>query len=63
MFYAIAGTIFLTLLLTAYVAIVLKKDDAGAGGWLARLVQVAQLLATALFSVFWASVLDYLAAM
>jgi hypothetical protein len=35
-FYIIAGTIFLSLVLTAYVAVVLKKDDSTAGGWLSK---------------------------
>jgi hypothetical protein len=35
-FYIVAGAVFASLLLTAYVAVVLKKDDSTAGGWLSR---------------------------
>ncbi|KAI8467685.1 MAG: hypothetical protein J3K34DRAFT_523567 [Monoraphidium minutum] len=59
-FYIIAATIFLSLILTAYVAVVLKKDDSTAGGWLSRLVQFMQLLAMVMYSVAWVSILDFL---
>ncbi|GBF97004.1 hypothetical protein Rsub_09801 [Raphidocelis subcapitata] len=59
-FYVIAGIVFLSLALTAYVAVVLKKDDSTAGGWLSRLVQFMQLLAMVMYSVAWVSILDFL---
>jgi hypothetical protein len=42
-FYVIAAVICLSLALTAYVAVVLKKDDSTAGGWLSRWVWVFQM--------------------
>lgn len=33
LFYALAAIILLSLLLAAYLALVLKKDDATEGGW------------------------------
>lgn len=61
--YVVAVTVLVSLLLTAFVAVILKKDDASPGGWLSRLVQAAQLLATLLYSILWVGVLDYLVVM
>jgi hypothetical protein len=62
-FYVIAATFLLSLALTAYVAVVLRKDDSMTGGWLGRLVQLLQLLSLVLYTIAWVSILDYISFM
>uniref|UniRef100_A0A383WLS1 Uncharacterized protein n=1 Tax=Tetradesmus obliquus TaxID=3088 RepID=A0A383WLS1_TETOB len=58
-FYAVSAVILVSLALTVWVAVILKKDDSG-NAWLRRLVAVLQLVAFLLYSLFWVAIMDYI---
>lgn len=57
-FYFQAGAGLAIILVTAWIALVLKGDDAS-NIWVKRLISVLRLLAMGLFAIFWVTFLDY----
>lgn len=58
-FYIISALILATILMTVWVAVVLKGDDAS-NVWMRRLISALQLFAMVIYSIMWPAVLDYL---
>eukprot|EP00775_Hariotina_reticulata_P003511 gene3511-3781_t len=59
-FYILAATIVLTTVLTTWVALVLRKNEA-TNAWMRRLQAVLQFLSLIVYSIFWVATLDYMA--
>eukprot|EP00775_Hariotina_reticulata_P003514 gene3514-3784_t len=61
-FYILVAAVLLSLVLTVWAAIVLKRNEA-ASIWMRRLQSALQIVGLVLFSMFWVAVLDYFAFM
>ncbi|KIZ04138.1 Chaperone protein dnaJ [Monoraphidium neglectum] len=58
-FYALAAIVFVSLILAAWLAIVLKKDDATEAGWTGKLIAFLQFLCFLVYTVCWITILDF----
>lgn len=61
-FYVLAGLVLGSLVVTAWVAIVLKVSELNSV-WLNRLIKAQQLFAMVIYTMFWPAILDYFAFM
>jgi hypothetical protein len=61
-FYVLAGLVLTSLVVTAWVAVVLKGSESN-NVWLNRLIKAQQLFAMVIYTMFWPAILDYFAFM